>query len=185
MEQENINLRRFRKENQLSQKELAEFLGVTCGFISLIENGKAKLPEDKLKRLIIDGKNDKGWQIGVIIPAPAQRLRTLANLVTTRSAQKGYVLDTEPLIGLTSQQIESFETMGATVTREVAERVKEKLPNLNTEWLLTGEGKAFIKEDLDDDDIRQELQSVLAEIDGVKEELKEIKEMLRSLTQHK
>ena len=47
-----LNLRLFRKANNLTQDVVAEYLGVTKGFISQVENGKAPLPEDKLKKLL-------------------------------------------------------------------------------------------------------------------------------------
>lgn len=47
-----LNLRLFRKANNLTQDAVAEYLGVTKGFISQVENGKAPLPEDKLKKLL-------------------------------------------------------------------------------------------------------------------------------------
>lgn len=48
----------FRKENNLYQKDLAAYMGVTIGFISAIERGESKLPEEHLQRLLA---NDRGW----------------------------------------------------------------------------------------------------------------------------
>lgn len=47
-----LNLRLFRKANKLTQDAVADYLGVTKGFISQVETGKAALPEDKLQKLL-------------------------------------------------------------------------------------------------------------------------------------
>lgn len=47
-----FNLRLFRKANKLTQDAVADYLGVTKGFISQVETGKSSLPEDKLQKLL-------------------------------------------------------------------------------------------------------------------------------------
>ena len=47
-----LNLRLFRKANKLTQDAVADYLGVTKGFISQVETGKSSLPEDKLQKLL-------------------------------------------------------------------------------------------------------------------------------------
>ena len=47
-----VDLKLFRETNNLLQKDLAEFLGVSIAFISSIEKGQAKLPSDKLVKLL-------------------------------------------------------------------------------------------------------------------------------------
>lgn len=53
-----VDLKQFRKTNGLYQKEVAEYLGVTIGFISAVERGESKLPAAKLEQLL---NNSKGW----------------------------------------------------------------------------------------------------------------------------
>ena len=55
-----IDLKQFRKKNKITQLELAEYLGVTNGFISFIENGRSVLSDDKLEKL---RNNDRGWTV--------------------------------------------------------------------------------------------------------------------------
>lgn len=59
MQDGTINLKAFRHLNSLTQDELANYLGVTKGFISQIENGKVKLPPEKIKRLL---ENEMNWR---------------------------------------------------------------------------------------------------------------------------
>ena len=46
-----FDLKRFRKEHKISQKDLAEALDVAQSFISQIENGKNQMPESMLDKL--------------------------------------------------------------------------------------------------------------------------------------
>ena len=48
------NLRKFRLANNLSQPEVADYLGVGKAFISQIERGVSKLSLDKYARLLIN-----------------------------------------------------------------------------------------------------------------------------------
>lgn len=57
------NLKEFRIANKLLQKEIAEYLGISRNFISIVESGKANLPREQLEKLIA---NDKGWDISAL-----------------------------------------------------------------------------------------------------------------------
>lgn len=57
------DLKEFRIVNNLTQTELGEYLGVLKGFISKIENGKDKLPEQKFRKLI---NNPFGWDTSML-----------------------------------------------------------------------------------------------------------------------
>lgn len=56
-------VRQFRKDNKLTQTDLAKFLGVSEPFISRVENGLNKMPGSKMK-MIIGNKN--GWDISAL-----------------------------------------------------------------------------------------------------------------------
>lgn len=49
-----FDLKRFRKENKLTQKQLAEYLDVTQGFVSQIEKGASQLPERYISKILED-----------------------------------------------------------------------------------------------------------------------------------
>ena len=59
-----IDLKGFRKQNKLSQKDLAEALGVSRSFIGQVEAGFSKLPDDKLDKLLA---NTNGWDVSMLI----------------------------------------------------------------------------------------------------------------------
>lgn len=54
------DLKEFRKANGLTQATVAQYLEVSEPFISQIEKGKNKLPDDKLEKL---KSNKMGWVI--------------------------------------------------------------------------------------------------------------------------
>lgn len=51
-----IDIKRFRKDNKLSQAELAAILGCTQGFISSIERNRRPIPDDIITKLISSKK---------------------------------------------------------------------------------------------------------------------------------
>ena len=52
-----LNLTNFRQENNLLQKELADFLGVSRGYISMVESGKSHLSKENIKKIL----SNKSW----------------------------------------------------------------------------------------------------------------------------
>jgi transcriptional regulator with XRE-family HTH domain len=58
------DLKQFRKQNNLTQDELGEYLGIKKSFISRIENGFHKLPQEKLSKLL---ENDLGWNVSALL----------------------------------------------------------------------------------------------------------------------
>lgn len=58
-----MDLRGFRKINHLTQTQLGEFLGIKKSFVSLVENEKAKLPEEKFNKLL---NNTMGWDTSML-----------------------------------------------------------------------------------------------------------------------
>lgn len=59
-----IDLKAFRKANNLTQTELGDYLGIKKSFVSAIETGKAGLPEDKFTKLM---DNSQGWDTSMLI----------------------------------------------------------------------------------------------------------------------
>ena len=58
-----VDLTRFREKNGLLQKDIADYLGVSRVFISLVESGKTPLPYDKYQRLL---DNENGWDVSYL-----------------------------------------------------------------------------------------------------------------------
>ena len=58
-----IELKEFRIKNDLTQTELGNYIGIKKSFISRIERGSVKLPDDKFQKLL---SNDKGWDTSML-----------------------------------------------------------------------------------------------------------------------
>ena len=63
-----IDLKNFRKRNGLTQDQLGEFLNIKKSFISTIEHGNAKLPKEKLTKLL---NNPNGWDTSMLVESSA------------------------------------------------------------------------------------------------------------------
>ena len=59
-----VDLKAFRRANKLTQADVAKFLSVSAPFITRVERGLNKLPEDKLLKLM---NNDEGWNVSDLI----------------------------------------------------------------------------------------------------------------------
>jgi len=59
-----IDLKGFRKVNGLTQADVARYLSVSAPFITRVESGANKLPEDKLQKLM---NNKKGWDVTCLL----------------------------------------------------------------------------------------------------------------------
>ena len=59
-----IDIKAFRKANDLSQVELANFLGVGQSFISQIEKGDRPLPSDSLDKILANAEWDHSALVG-------------------------------------------------------------------------------------------------------------------------
>lgn len=58
-----IDLKAFRKANKLTQKDLAEYLGVHHSFIANIETGRSLLPNEQLDKIL---SNTNGWDVSML-----------------------------------------------------------------------------------------------------------------------
>lgn len=58
-----IDLKAFRKANNLTQEQLGDYLGIKKSFISTIESGKDPMPKVKLSKLL---SNPFGWDTSML-----------------------------------------------------------------------------------------------------------------------
>ena len=70
-----VNIKAFRLANNLFQKDISEYLGTSIAFISAVERGSAKLPQDKLE-LLLD--NNQGWDTSTLVPDTPKSLTPAA-----------------------------------------------------------------------------------------------------------
>lgn len=102
---ESIDIKAFRKANNLTQNQLGDYLGIDKGFISAIEHGKSKFPKAKLTLLL---NNPHNWDISMLTepktPATDQPMES-----TLVSYLERKVSDQEILIRELYQQIGMLE----------------------------------------------------------------------------
>lgn len=59
-----MNIKKFRKTNNISQQSLAEFAGVTQGAVSQWESGLTNIPSQIFQRLLSNGQ---GWDTSALL----------------------------------------------------------------------------------------------------------------------
>ncbi len=185
VEQRPIDLHTFRRVNKITQAELADFLGVTRGFVSSIENGKAKLPEDKIVLLRTKAKEEMGWDIDDLMPA-YKRILVLMDLERSRLVEKGInnaeLYSFHQLLGIPEKVIVNILEGKTTFTKTICELIHDKIPDINVNWLLTGVGDVYLKEKpTKNPRLPKELQKIYTELQEIKKEILELKQMLQEL----
>ena len=101
-----IDLRGFRKTNNLTQDELGEYLGMKKSFISKVENGREKLPAVKLQKLL---SNDKGWDTSMLVDEMRIDLRNFGDFNIHQSGGIGKVGAGSPAIASMQKEIEMLK----------------------------------------------------------------------------
>lgn len=61
--------------NNINQKDVIEYLGVSKGYMSLVISGKKKLSEENFRKLI---ENPFGWDTSMLVGSPAPVLESAA-----------------------------------------------------------------------------------------------------------
>lgn len=102
------DLKLFRKQNNLTQDELGEYLGIKKSFISRIENGFHKLPHEKLSKLL---ENNLGWNVSA--------------LLTSNESEEVYSTST------------GFESVPAEVVEEIKEEVAQEMAQAESVPILS------------------------------------------------
>ena len=139
-----INLAAFRKDNNLSQEDVAKILGTTRGLVSMVESGKAKLTEEKIDK-IYQVSRDMFYDLNSFCPAWF-RIQQLQNFLLKlgdygllESEAKKHFEDAE---GIISEELEHAIKYGySTINEQIANALIDKWPRLDRNWLLTGEGE--------------------------------------------
>ena len=118
---QSIDFKRFMFEQKIKQKDLAEYLGLSKGYISLVISGDRPLSEENLRKLI---NNPFGWNTSILTgdsnedvssqtPAPSQeepqeRNSMLDSLLSLVESQRK---DIETLIQLTKEKDNRIERL--------------------------------------------------------------------------
>lgn len=176
-----IDLHTFRRINNITQEELAVFLGVSRGFISSIELEKAKLPEDKLILLQTKAKEEMGWDIDDLMPA-RKRILTLMDSERSRLVWKGTsnakFYSIHQLLGVPEKVVVNILKGKASLTKTIIELIHTQIPDVNINWLLTGEGDVYLNENPCLKPEVPTIQEVFAKLHEINKVLTEIRAIL-------
>lgn len=145
-----IYLTDFRKDNKITQQELADFLGTTRSYLSLVESGKSKLADDKIDKIYCEGRTLQHWDVKKFNPTYF-RLYELA-LYIDKQTNGGYPVvfnwsTGENLLYLTSMDIDHVRYGKATITDNIINELIKQTPNLNPDWLKYGYGKMILEDE--------------------------------------
>lgn len=145
MHEKPIDLRNFRKSNNLSQDEVANFLEVTRGFISLIETERTNLPEDKLNRLKEEGPK-MGWDVAPLFPY-ATRIRKLESALEAKSnaGETDFPFSTKDKFGLDDATYDKIMSGKTAINAILAGMIHLYNGDINPDWLVSGQGDMFIR----------------------------------------
>lgn len=179
-----INLKEFRKRNGIDQVSLAEFLHTSRSFVSLVESGRSKLPDDKIDKIINEGLNSGKWDLVPLNPE-FFRLYELAETLGNDSQHQNEnpVFDWksgQSIFHITPLDLLKIKYGRLNITDDIAKAISRQFPTVNIEWLQYGNGGMFIsgnqkpiKKDFskkDNEDIktlREEIHDLSMKIDEV------------------
>ena len=137
-----IDLATFRKIHGLKQSDVANYLGITRGYISIVESSSGKLSEENLVKLM-----DR-WGPTGLVPC-YQRLTDLEEALK----KDGWIHASESLLFdpyewfLPNDIVSGIRYGRIGITEEIADRIVAKFGFVSKEWLMTGEGGMFVQKD--------------------------------------
>lgn len=187
MKENYIHLAAFRHDNNISQDELGALLNTSRGFISMIESGKSKLPDDKIQ-LLYDLGHEKFWNMDSLAPAYG-RIMALNNYLNenylpTNNLCTEYIDDDNEFVVvkplLTSEMLRDLKYGHTTITETLANAIVKKWSSVNKIWLLSGEGTIDVAEGTEMAIIREYFIQLTSEIRKLEKEVQSLREELKN-----
>ncbi len=176
-----VDLRGFRIKNRIKQAELAEFLGTSAAFISLIETGQNKLPEDKIRKILREGAMQKPWYVECLIPAYA-RIMHLHNYLKENFSLRYLPPKNSPLY--LNEKIASSIMLGKIdISDDIATAIVDKLKpfvQINKQWLITGEGEMIIpsNDEISNTDLKKRIKILEQKYESLLSRIKRLESQL-------
>lgn len=100
-----IDIKEFRRANNLTQKALADYLGITQTFISNMEAGRDTVPEKYIRKILDDPNLDSSMVKGMPtnenapdVAIPREVFDKISQLIDTVCSQQGTIADQQKLI---------------------------------------------------------------------------------------
>ena len=125
-----IDFKRFMFEQNIKQKELVDYLGVSKGYISLVISGQRQLSEENLRKLI---HNPFGWDTSILLGTNEENSDSQPQNPTVEQPEDRGMI--EKMLLLVESQRKDIETLIELVKKKdekIAELVQENM-ELNNE----------------------------------------------------
>lgn len=112
-----IDIKEFRKANNLTQKALADYLGITQAFISNMEAGRDTVPDKYIRKILDDPNMDSSMVKGTAVEEKASEVAMprevfdkISQLIDTVCSQQGTIADQQKLIAEQHRTINRLAT---------------------------------------------------------------------------
>lgn len=170
-----IDVASFRRRNGVKQAELAEAIGKSRGYISVVETSYGKLAPDTIDIIFSKWGDDCG-----LVPCYGRLIQLVYALSEQGYLESFYVGDVErgylPFSEvLTDSVVKSIRYGQIPVSDDIANRIVTAYPAVNKGWLLTGEGNMLY------DNTQIRLDGLEKRIEGIEEKLNVIDENIRKV----
>ena len=174
-----INLTAFRQRNGILQKDLAKYLDVSRGYISMVESGKSSLAKESLDKLY---DNPKHWNVEDLVPAYTRLNQALEYLNIKRNEQRAVQGLPPTLFSMGEDDEFNIKYGYSGIPEYIADMWCSGAPELNQEWLLTGIGEMLVNANQDSPSQIEVLQQKIDELEASLEEFKTfIDQMIESV----
>lgn len=176
-----IDLRGFRLKNHIKQAELAEFLGTSAAFISLVETGQNKMPEDKIRKILREGAIQKPWYVECLIPA-YERIIRLHNYLK-ENASVPYTPPTQSPLYLNEKIASSICYGRIGINDDIATAIVERFKSyisINKHWLITGEGDMILPsiDKMPEVDLKKKIKVLEQKYDALLDRVRQLESLL-------
>lgn len=144
-----IDLKAFRKTNNLTQEQVGDYLGIKKSFISQIESGKCSMPPEKFNKLL---GNPYGWDVsalkeGTLLGMDSLRPQRMAITQESLSQVVEKVLNPEEkfLIGYLERKVEDKDKLIQELYQKIGmlEAKLEMQRKGETAFVVDGSSDAF------------------------------------------
>ena len=140
-----IDLAQFRENNNITQSFLAEFLGTSRSYISLVESGRSKLSKQKIDKIMDEGRSSFDWDISPLNPA----FYRLNEVCQRYACDNPYPLNWntgESILRLLPSDILKIKYGKSEITEEMAKKICSQFPSIEKHWLMYGSGSMLSKD---------------------------------------
>jgi len=142
-----INLELFRRNNKITQIDLAKFLGTSRSFLSLVESGRSKLPDDKIDKIMGEGRIAYRWDVSPLNPAFCR----LSDVCEAFAMDNSNALNWETghsILHISPVDMLKIKHGKLKITDAVAEDVCIQFPDIDRNWLQYGNGSMLKKDNI-------------------------------------